>query len=210
MFKRLTFCLVSLILLAGIETATAQDHEYHPVLSDNFTATIGWMHSSNSFKAEAEGRDEGDDGDYIDFDDSLGVDDSSTLWNGQLRYKFGRERKWSVFGQYFNNSAEGEAVLTEDIEWDGDVFRAHQRAVLDPAEIDVLDRVVGLGHLPGAARAVGDRGALHDGDEILGRAGIAADRGHGRRERDCNRRTRSGADLGAIFAESPGIELERQ
>lgn len=123
MMKSLALGLTTLVLVSLTAPASAQDYDYHPALSDNFTATIGWMRSSNSFKAEAEGTDIDDDGDYIDFDDSLGVDDHSTLWNGQLRWKFGKERKWSLFGQYFSNKADGEAVLTEDIEWDGDIFR---------------------------------------------------------------------------------------
>jgi hypothetical protein len=118
LFPGLTF-----LFLASVSTpALAQDYEYHPALSDRFSATVGWMRSNNSFKAEAEGLDD-PDGTYIDFQDSLGVDGHSTLFNGQVRFKFGSEQKWSVFGQYFNNSANGEAVLTEDIEWDGDIFR---------------------------------------------------------------------------------------
>ena len=116
-------CLVALLLMTVTAPLLAQDYDYHPALSDNFTASIGWMRSSNSFKAEADGTDPGDDGDYIDFEDSLGVSGHSTLWNGQLRWKFGGQRKWSLFGQYFTNSAKGEAVLTKDIEWDGDTFR---------------------------------------------------------------------------------------
>lgn len=123
MTKKSSCCLVALLLTTVSAPVLAQDYEYHPALSDNFTASIGWMRSSNSFKAEAEGSDQDDDGDYIDFEDSLGVSDHSTLWNAQLRWKFGGQRKWSLFGQYFTNNAEGEAVLTEDIEWDGDIFR---------------------------------------------------------------------------------------
>ena len=41
----------------------------------------------------------------------------------QLRWKFGKSRKWSLWGQYFNNNATGEAVLTQDVEWRDDIFR---------------------------------------------------------------------------------------
>ncbi len=123
MTKRLTFCLVSAMLLTGSEVAVAQDYEYHPYLSDNYTVNLGWMRSNNSFKAEAESLETGDDGTYVDFTESLGVDDHSTLWNANFRAKFGRERKWSVWAQYFSNNAKGEAVLTEDVEWEDDIFR---------------------------------------------------------------------------------------
>jgi len=115
-------CVMALFLAAISAPVFAQDYEYHPLLSDNFTAALGWMRSNNSFKVEAESLGD-DEGTYVDFQDNLGVDGHSTLWNGQIRYKFGRERKWSVFGQYFSNKADGDAILTEDVEWDGDIFR---------------------------------------------------------------------------------------
>jgi len=59
----------------------------------------------------------------IDFDDSLGVDESSTLLMAQLRWKFGESRKWSLWGQYFSNNATGEAVLIQDVEWQDVIFR---------------------------------------------------------------------------------------
>jgi len=113
-------CVCVLCLLApGI--LFAQDSDYHPILSDNFTASLGAMKSSNSFKAEAGAP--GDPGDEIDFDDSLGVSNSSTFFNGQLRWKFGKTKKWSLSGQYFSNKATGSAVLTEDVDFDGLTFR---------------------------------------------------------------------------------------
>ena len=57
--------------------------------------------------------------DEIGFEDSLGVSKNSTFFNGQLRWKFGSAKKWSVFAQYFSNDATGDTVLTEDVEWDG-------------------------------------------------------------------------------------------
>ena len=121
MKKRLFILLSSAILLATSGALLAQDYEYHPVLSDNFSATLGAMRSSNSFKVESDVI--GEPGDDIDFNDSLDVSQHSTLFNGQIRWKFGKTRKWSLSGQYFSNSAKGETVLTEDVEWDGLLFR---------------------------------------------------------------------------------------
>ena len=123
MKKSFALGLTTLFLVAMAGPAAAQDYEYHPELSDRFSAALGWMRSNNSFKAEAEGLDLPDNGTYVDFEDSLGVDGHSSLLNAQLRFKFGSEKKWSVFGQYFSNKASGEAVLTEDVEWDGDIFK---------------------------------------------------------------------------------------
>ena len=121
MKKGLFILLSSAILLATSGALLAQDYEYHPVLSDNFSATLGAMRSSNSFKVESDVI--GEPGDDIDFNDSLDVSQHSTLFNGQIRWKFGKTRKWSLSGQYFSNSAKGETTLTEDVEWDGLVFR---------------------------------------------------------------------------------------
>jgi hypothetical protein len=125
MKKKLCFWLVSVVLLSISGSLLAQDYEYHPVLSDNFTAAFGAMRSSNSFKVEADSLvpDNTLPEDEVDFEDSLGISHHSTLFNGQIRWKFGKARKWSLWGQYFSNDATGESVLTEDIEWDGVIFR---------------------------------------------------------------------------------------
>lgn len=125
MNKGLCICLTSIVLLSASGTLIAQDYDYHPALSDNFSAILGAMRSSNSFKVESTGSnpDSETPGHRIDFTDSLGVSHNSTFFNGQIRWKFGKARKWSLFGQYFSNDAKGETVLTEDVEWDGLLFR---------------------------------------------------------------------------------------
>ena len=111
----LSLFAVTLIILPGL--IMAQDYNYHPNLSDSFTVSLGAMRSSNSFTLESDfGNDIGDD---IDFEDSLGVSKNSTFFNGQLRWKVGSAKKWSLFVQYFSNDATGDGVLTEDVEWDG-------------------------------------------------------------------------------------------
>jgi hypothetical protein len=121
MKKGLCFCLFAMILSSAPSVLLAQDYAYHPTLSDRITASLGAFKSSNAFKVEADVN--GDPGDDIDFDDSLGVSKNSTLFNGQLRWKFSKKKRWSLWGQYFSNDATGETVLTEDIEWDGVTFR---------------------------------------------------------------------------------------
>lgn len=120
MNTKLRAVLSSLTLLMASSGLAAQDYAYHPELSDSFSVTLGAMWSKNSFSAEA---DLGDDlGDSIDFE-GIGVDQNSTFFNGQLKWKFGNESKWSIAGQYFSNKATGRAELDEDIEWDGNTFQ---------------------------------------------------------------------------------------
>ena len=119
MKKILALGFITLALSAAASAVMAQD--YHPFLSNNFTVSLGAMRSNNSFKMES---DLGDDiGDEIDFGDTLDVSDHSTFFNGQVKWKFGSTRKWSVAAQYFSNNAKGSTVLTEDIEWDGLTWR---------------------------------------------------------------------------------------
>jgi len=121
MNKKLTICLSALVLSSASGALLAQDYDYHPYLSDSFTVSLGAMRSSNSFKLES---DLGDDiGDEIDFDDTLDVSDHTTFFNGQIKWKFGSTKKWSIAGQYFSNNAKGSTVLTEDVEWDGLIFK---------------------------------------------------------------------------------------
>ncbi len=117
--------ILLVLVLAGLclpEILPAQDYAYHPALSDRFTASLGAMRSSDSFKIGADEL-EGERSTRIDFGDVLGVDKHSTFFNGQLRWKYGKNRRWSVWGQYFSNNAKGNETLTEDIEWDDVIFR---------------------------------------------------------------------------------------
>jgi hypothetical protein len=123
MKKGLHFCLGVLVLSAMSGSVLAQDSDYHPALSDNFFFTAGAFRSDNSFKIRADGTEISPFNEDIDFDDSLGVDNSSTLLNVQLRWNFGKGRKWSLWGQYFANNATGEAALEEDVEWQDVIFR---------------------------------------------------------------------------------------
>jgi hypothetical protein len=108
--------------LTYTDTVLAEDFEYHPLLSDNFGLSLGAFRSNNAFKISAEGVIENETEDDIDFGD-LGVDDKTTLFNGQLRWKFGKQRKWSLFGQYFDVNATGGSVVTEDVEFQDVIFR---------------------------------------------------------------------------------------
>jgi hypothetical protein len=121
MRKSMFLCLSAIMLMSLSSTALAQDSDYHSALSDNFIFGVSAFRSDNTFKIRAEDREIG--GGNVDFGDSVGVDNSNTIANVQLRWKFGRERKWSIWGQYFSNDATGDATLEEDVEFDGINFR---------------------------------------------------------------------------------------
>ena len=94
MKHQLCLYLSALILSSIPASLLAQEYDYHPFLSDNFSASLGAMKSSNSFKMRADALIDPFEND-IDFGDSLGVTDSSTFFNGNFKWKFGKKRKWS-------------------------------------------------------------------------------------------------------------------
>ena len=123
MKNSLFLCIFALLLVSasGSLLAQDQDSDFHPALSDNFILGVGLFRSDNAFKLSAGVG--GDISDDIDFGDSVGVDETATLFNAQLRWKFGKKRKWSLWGQYFETDASGNATLSEDVEWEGLIFR---------------------------------------------------------------------------------------
>ena len=121
MKKNLSLGLLAVSFLLLSATTQAQDYEYHPALSDSFHASVGWFRSDNTFKIEVDGIEA--DLDEIDLGNNVGVDETNTLLNVQLRWNFGSEDKWSLWGQYFKNKASGDSVLKEDVEWGDVIFR---------------------------------------------------------------------------------------
>ena len=108
------FILISPLSSQALE---AEDYEYHPILSSDFMLSLGAMRSSNALKLGASSSFDFEDEEF-DFDETLAVSDSTTYFNGQLRWNFGRKDKWSVWAQYFSNAETGNVTLEEDIEWD--------------------------------------------------------------------------------------------
>ncbi len=108
-----------LLLITVSGNLYAGDYEYHPQLSDNFTVSMGAFQSDQSFRIGADVN----AGANIDFGQRLGVDESATLFNTQMLWKFGTQRKWYLGGQYFSSNSRGERTLTEDVQWQDITFR---------------------------------------------------------------------------------------
>jgi hypothetical protein len=120
--KKIFYVHLSALLLASFSSIlVAQDSTYHPNLSDNFIFAAGAFRSDNAFTLSAQGVEVGSED--INFGDSIGVDKSGTIANVQLRWKYGKKRKWSIWGQYFANDATGDATLEKDVDWNDTIFR---------------------------------------------------------------------------------------
>ena len=144
MNKGLWLIVSVLLCLTAITPLYAQQSDYHPGLSDRFTFAVGAFRSSNTFKIRADGQDINTD---IDFNDTLGVSDSGTLFNAQLRWRFGSTKKWSLWGQYFSSDYSGTATLTEDVEWQ-DVTFGEGTFVSAGVAFDISRLFIGRGKRP--------------------------------------------------------------
>jgi hypothetical protein len=121
MNKYWVLCATVFLFASAPDPAQAQN--YHPSLSDSFIFSVGAFRSDNAFKISSDRNLLDGINDDIDFGNSIGVDDSSTLLNVQLRWKIGKRQKWSIWGQYFKNDATGDSTLLEDVEWQDLIFR---------------------------------------------------------------------------------------
>jgi hypothetical protein len=73
MNKIMCFLLSVTPALVFSGTVLAEDYEYHPALSDNFTLMLGAFKSDNSFRISADGTITDEIENRVDFDDSVGV-----------------------------------------------------------------------------------------------------------------------------------------
>jgi opacity protein-like surface antigen len=160
MNKGLSISLSAVMLAMASTSVSAQDSDYHPVMSDNFILSIGAFRSDSSFTISANGSEIGDD---IDFGNSVGVDESNTLVNGQLRWKFGRERKWYLWGQYFESNNGGDATLTEDITF-GDITFREGTFVEGGVDISVARLFLGRSFVKNAQHDFGAGIGIHNLD----------------------------------------------
>jgi hypothetical protein len=118
-FNTLAATLVLLPALIFSTTAIAQDSsEYHPWLSDRFHIALGAFARDQNFSIRADGSNPEEE---IDFDETLGVDDSDT--SGSLTFRWNIGRKWSLWGQTWKVNSTGGAVLTEDVDFEDLVFQ---------------------------------------------------------------------------------------
>jgi len=120
--ERLIPIIVIIIVLLGMGSPAGAEDEQMP---DRFMLRLGGYHVSN---AETIVRLDANDlpvGTYIDFSKTLGGETSTTVARLDGRYRF-NDRHGVVFAWYalrFN----GSRVLTEDIEWNGQIYPINTR-----------------------------------------------------------------------------------
>jgi len=95
------------------------DDDFHPLLSDKFNIGIGVFYPKKSFKIRVDGSAPEEE---IDFDETLGLDETEVTGSLTFRWRFGE--KWSFWGQYWGTDDKGGAILEEDLEWEDVIFKA--------------------------------------------------------------------------------------
>ncbi len=112
--------LFGVVMLACAPVAIAQEaRDVHPLLKDDFYLNIGVFFPDKDFKIQVDGEDPGSS---IEFDEAFRVGNREATAALDFRWRFGE--KWSVWGQYWEVSDSGSAVLEEDYQWEDVVFQA--------------------------------------------------------------------------------------
>jgi len=100
-------------------TVIAQESgEVHPLLNAKFALGLGAFSPQKQFEIRVDGSSPSDE---IDFDETLGADDSETTGAMAFRWRFGE--KWSLTGQYWAVDSQSGAILNQDVEWNDIVFK---------------------------------------------------------------------------------------
>ncbi|MFK5894337.1 MAG: hypothetical protein QM504_14035 [Pseudomonadota bacterium] len=124
MKKLSSLFIVSFIFSLLIISASSAGNRagIHPLLSDDFSGSLGWFYASTETNLSANGRINGDIGDIIDFENDLGFDDSSSIFLGDFKWRFAESFHLSF--EYLSINRDASAVLNKDISWDDNDFAA--------------------------------------------------------------------------------------
>lgn len=116
---QISTCLLVLLLSNAVMAQGSKiTDNYHPYMSDTFNLGIGAFNTRKNFELQVDGTTPGD---RFDFDEALNLDDSETTLTINFRWRY--TENWSLFGQYWAIESTGGAVLTEEIEWNDEIFQ---------------------------------------------------------------------------------------
>jgi opacity protein-like surface antigen len=106
-------------LLAVAAPAALHADERHPMMDSKWWLTAGSFLADRDFDASASGTVAGLERRF-DLEGSLGLDDSPSLFMGELGWQFAE--KWGVALQYFRSTRSGSRVLEESFEWQDETY----------------------------------------------------------------------------------------
>lgn len=122
MKKLSSLFLVSFIFsILIISTAWAGNRPgIHPLLSDDFSATLGWYYAKTESNIGAYG--DAGIGDDISLEDDLNFDDNSSVFLGGFKWRF--TQSFHVSYEFLAIDRDASATLNRDISWDDYDFAA--------------------------------------------------------------------------------------
>lgn len=95
---------------------TADD--YHPFLTNKFNLEVGVFLPGVGIDLRVDGSNPDEE---FDFDETANLSDNQESGAIDFRWRFGK--KWSLWGQAWTTSNEGENTLEQDVEWKDVVFK---------------------------------------------------------------------------------------
>lgn len=110
------FLLLPLMAMGQTDTIP-QDYS---VLMDRFKVKAGVFIPSRNVAVRADGSTPNDE---IDFDETFGFTDNESTFFLQFDWRFSRNKKWMVSGEYFSVNNANRATLPRDIEFDDVTFK---------------------------------------------------------------------------------------
>ena len=113
------------LLLIVLPIGAIAEESVHPEVSSKYTVDLGVFFPDRDMTLGAGVATRGPRG--VDFSTQFDLEKSDEIFAIDFNWRFGE--KWSFAAQHFQLSAEGEAVLQEDLEWKGVVFGAGSSAV---------------------------------------------------------------------------------
>mgnify|MGYP001820515272 CR=1 FL=1 len=93
--------------------------ETHSLLLDRFKVKAGVFVPARNVAVRADGSSPNEG---IDFDETFGFADNETTFFLQLDWRFSRNKKWMVSGEYFSVNNANRATLSRDIEFEDVIF----------------------------------------------------------------------------------------
>jgi len=109
------------LLLSPLLTFGQKDsiNERNSVLTDRFKVKLGIFVPSRNIALRADGSTPNEG---IDFDENFGFSDNESTFFLQFDWRFSRNKKWMVSGEYFGINNANRATLPEDIEFQDVIF----------------------------------------------------------------------------------------
>jgi len=139
---------IVLVFILSVQIILSQnDAKRNPILTDKFLASAGVFSPFKQVKLGADGSLITTISDDIDFSETFKLEGIQNTFTFNFMWRFSKNKKWSVSGDYFRIGSDNKAVLEEDIEWEDLIFKAGSKIeggfgllVVKARSIDVIRR----------------------------------------------------------------------